>query len=188
MQSASTRIVLARGAEHEHRSLRRTGIAVIARTVQLGLVPVCVAITARTLSLSSTVPGPAFVFGGLMLIGAVVTFYSWWWGIRRHRANRRLRNLQLVLTPEGVSYESDAGTFAVPWTAVRSMVTRGPIDGIGRRRPFVIVEAIGWGGPVAELGKSPRISVSLKESGMTPHDIRVAVHHLSGGSRAVTHG
>ncbi|WP_344684810.1 PH domain-containing protein [Saccharopolyspora taberi] len=106
-----------------------------------------------------------------------------WTQIRLRRLNRAMRNLQLALTPKGVAYRSSAGTFFAPWSDVRQVRLR-----MHHGNPFVVVDAVDWGGPAAEvgrlnwIGRVGRLALPLNGSGVQPSQVWQAVYRLSGGA------
>ncbi len=100
-----------------------------------------------------------------------------------HLTAARMRGLRLVMTPQGVTYTSSAGTFSAPWSAVKKVKLGGRPGGIGAATPHVVVHVPGWGGPVSGLPLLNRLPLHLTDTGVDANQIAAAVHHLSGGTR-----
>lgn len=175
MEPAPPPLVISRSAEQERR-IQRDGLIVAltqaaAALLCLGLAlawylsPQAVGMLPREFVV---VP----VFAAACSLGALSVQVRW------RQLNGRLRNLRLTLAREGVSYCSAAGTYTAPWSAVRQV----RIHDRGSATPYVVVDVIGWGGPVCRgMNKVGRLAVSLGDSGVGAPELRRAVHLFSQG-------
>ncbi|MEV4734289.1 hypothetical protein [Saccharopolyspora sp. NPDC049426] len=125
-------------------------------------------LAATTLTALGNISG--YVYYLLALLFAVVLAVY----LRVYRVHAAMRGLQLIFTPSGVTYTSDAGTFTAPWSAV----TRVRL----RRGRWISVRVPHWGGPISGFGLAGELIMPLADTGLSWHDIRGAVTCISQGT------
>ncbi|MBA8825843.1 hypothetical protein FHX42_003209 [Saccharopolyspora lacisalsi] len=171
----ATTFVIDRSPAQERKSKRGTILICALQGITVLLVA-----TSASLSLAhSSYPWMVWLqFTGmtLMLMGIAMQ-------LSEHLTMANMRNLRLVMTPQGVTYTSSAGTFSAPWTAVKKTKFRGHPGGIGSTAPHVVVHVPGWNGPVSGFPLFNRLLLHLTDTGVDSNQIATAVHHLSGGTR-----
>lgn len=87
---------------------------------------------------------------------------------------RELRGTELWMSPHGVAYACPAGTFGVPWPAVRWI-------GFRRGGNVLCVEAVGWKGPVSKLGSYWKGTRTLEVDVDTdPPTVAARIHAATG--------
>ncbi|MEB3366351.1 hypothetical protein [Saccharopolyspora mangrovi] len=111
-----------------------------------------------------------FVYFPLALLFALLLGHH----LRVYRVHAAMRGLQLVFAPGGVTYISDAGTFTAPWSAVKRVRLR--------RGRWLSVRVPHWGGPIGGSGLAGDLIIPLADTGLSWHDIRGAVTHISNGT------
>ncbi|MDR7300486.1 hypothetical protein [Haloactinomyces albus] len=99
---------------------------------------------------------------------------------------RTMRGLRLVMTPQGVTYTSAAGTFSAPWSAVKKVKVGGRPNGFGAFTPRLTVHVPNWGGPVGRFIMFDRLTIHLTGTGIDANQVAHAIHVLSNGTRRVT--
>ncbi|QUH00753.1 PH domain-containing protein [Saccharopolyspora erythraea] len=171
-------LVITRSAAEERRVQRSSLISIMCLLLSSAL---CATLTVGWLI--GTIVGIPGLFAFLPLLASVLGLYVTWTEIRMRRLNRAMRNLQLALTSKGVAYRSCAGTFFAPWSAVREIRFRRHLG-----TAFVVVDALDWGGPAAEvgrlnrLGRVGRLALPLPGSGVDTGQVWRSVYYLSDGA------
>lgn len=90
------------------------------------------------------------------------------------RRVRELRGTELWMSPHGVAYACPAGTFGVPWPAVRWI-------GFRHGGTVLCVEAAGWTGPVSKLGSYWKGTRTLEVDVDTdPPTVAARIHAATG--------
>lgn len=127
------------------------------------------------------------IIGGLAAIMTYALRKTGTWA----RAEGGLRDLELWIAPEGVTYVSVSGVFHAPWTAVRGMYIGdyfGSLPHQKRGVPSLIVQVEGWGGPLADRAEDGTLCVlAMPLAGLDADrpTIRRAVYEISGGGVTV---
>lgn len=107
------------------------------------------------------------------------------------RVERRLRDLELWIAPEGVTYVSVSGIFHAPWASVRGMYIAdyfGSLPHQKRGIPSLVAQVEGWGGPLADRAEDGLLCVlAMPLTGLDVDrpTIRRAVYEISGGGVTV---
>ena len=171
-------LVITRSPQEERRIQRYALVGILS---QLFTSVACGAMAIMWISVENL--GIPLSFSIVPLLAAGLGTYGMWTQIRLRGLNRAMRNLRLAVTPKGVAYQSSAGTFFAPWSAVRQVRLRSHLGA-----PFVVVDALDWGGPAAEvgrlnwIGRTGRLALPLSGSGVDPGQVWQAVYYLSDGA------
>lgn len=174
MEVAPPVLVIKRSAEQERR-IQRDGLIVI--TSQACNVALCLGISIFLTQKEIDLPQ---IYTLLPLVASCFGLYAMYGQLRWRTINKRLRNLQLCLTKEGVTYESDAGRFSAPWSRVR----RVRLQGHGLSVSYLIIDVRDWGGPI---GRAGRLTMPIHDCGIKEQQIKRAIHQLSGGAITTIH-
>jgi hypothetical protein len=174
-------LVIRRAEDVERQADRVLRRQVVRDSIYFG---VCLAATAAIGWTGFVVSNTLLLMAVAPLIGVVATAFVLWKYRRTRSVERRLRGMELWLSPEGVAYVGSVGLFPAPWAAVRTISFRGFPGGPGDRAEALVVDVDGWGGPLAELaphGKPCSLRMPLAGTGVDRPTIGYAVQQMTGG-------
>lgn len=123
---------------------------------------------------------PAYTI--LPVVAAGFGLYAMYGQLRWRKINRRMRNLQLAVTRQGVTYASAAGTYSAPWSSVQRIRLQERRMSVA----YLILDVADWGGPVGKAGRIGRLAIPIHDCGIDELHIKRAIHHLSGGAIMAT--
>lgn len=166
-------LVIARDARQQRATVFRYALNTLLQVLAMACMGLSLA--AYLLPAGPVLPGPFVALPTLVICLNLVVILDM---TRFALTHRKMAELRLIATPEGVSYTSGAGTYSAAWSQVQKVT----VYTSGRFSPGVMVTVTKWGGPLPGYGRTSQLYLGLTSTGLTTEAVGYGMRYFSGGT------